>query len=486
MYFPRFTSRLAWLFLLTISGSVCASESSFIQQAQNPFDNDGDNLPDLALAPEDNAREQHIAEVVKSFGEASMTDNGLDTGEQARQFAFTRLRDLLAGGVAREAQRWLAPWGSADFSLLVDQDGDFTGSSGAFFVPLQDNTRWLTWSQLGLSQQDSGTVGNLGIGQRWISGDWLMGYNTFYDRQFDHSLQRAGLGAEAWGEYLRFSANYYRPLGDWRDRGQIQRWRMAQGYDVTAQAWLPFYRHINTTLSLEQYFGASVDLFNTGTGYQDPVAVKVGVSYTPVPLVTFTAQHKQGEKGLTQDNLGVKLNYRFGVPMDKQLSASEVAQARSLKGSRYDRVERSGAPVLEYQQRKTFSVFLATPPWEVKPGETLMLKLQIHSLHGIRQIAWQGDTQALSLTPPLDARSAEGWTVIVPQWQDSPEAVREWRLSATVEDNSGNKVTSNWITLKISQPFHTWPEDDSRFQLPPAQSEDPLLVNPDGGLDAGL
>ena len=35
---------------------------------------------------------------------------------------------------------------------------------------------------------------------------------------------------------------------------------MAAGYDVTARA-LPFYQHINTSVSVEQYFGDSVDLF---------------------------------------------------------------------------------------------------------------------------------------------------------------------------------------------------------------------------------
>ncbi|WP_228983377.1 inverse autotransporter beta domain-containing protein, partial [Klebsiella pneumoniae] len=42
-------------------------------------------------------------------------------------------------------------------------------------------------------------------------------------------------GAEAWGEYLRLSANYYHPLGDWQLRdNQTQEQRMAAGYDVTA------------------------------------------------------------------------------------------------------------------------------------------------------------------------------------------------------------------------------------------------------------
>ena len=78
-----------------------------------------------------------------------------------------------------------------------------------------------------------------------------------------------------------------------------------------------------------------------------------------MPLVTLTAGHKQGESGESQNNLGLKLNYRFGVPLVKQLSAGEVAATRSLRGSRYDSPERNSLPVMEFRQRKTLSVWLA-------------------------------------------------------------------------------------------------------------------------------
>lgn len=69
--------------------------------------------------------------------------------------------------------------GNATVDLKVDNEGQFNGSHGDWFVPLQDNNRYLSWSQLGLTQQDSGLIGNVGLGQRWVAGDWLLGYNTF-------------------------------------------------------------------------------------------------------------------------------------------------------------------------------------------------------------------------------------------------------------------------------------------------------------------
>lgn len=414
------------------------------------------------MAPDSRAGEKHFAEMVKAFGEASMTDNGLDTGEQAKQFAFGQVRDTVSEQVNQQLESWLSPWGNASVGLQVDNEGSFTGSRGSWFVPWQDNQRYLTWSQLGLAQQDEGLVSTAGIGQRWVRDGWLLGYNTFYDNLLDENLPRGGLGAEAWGEYLRLSANYYQPLSSWQDRFATPQQRMARGYDLTAQMRMPFYQHLNTSVSVEQYFGDRVDLFHSGTGYHNPVAVNLGLSYTPVPLITVTAQHKQGESGISQNNLGLTLSYRFSVPLKKQLMVSEVANSRSLRGSRYDDPQRNNLPTLEYRQRKTLSVFLATPPWDLKPGETVALKLQVRSLHGIRHLTWQGDTQALSLTAGSNNRSAQGWTIIMPKWDGREGATNRWRLSVVVEDEQGQRVSSNEITLSLTEPFITVSENDPR------------------------
>lgn len=456
---------------LLSTGGAAATRQPFVEQGDTLLSPAPPELPDLGMAPETDAAAKHIAEMAKKFGEASMIDNGLDAGDQARLMAFTSLRDALADRVVDEAESLLSPWGKASFNLLVDQHGSWNGSSGSLFSPWQDNERYLTWSQIGFTQQEEGTVGNLGVGQRWVAGSWLLGYNTFYDTQLSKHLQRAGLGAEAWGEFLRLSANYYHPMKGWQDDTDTQEQRLARGYDITAKAWLPFYRHINTNLSLEQYFGDSVDLFDSGTGYRNPVAVTMGLSYTPVPLVTFTAQHKQGENGVGQNNLGLKLNYRLGVPFAKQISSAEVAATSSLRGSRYDSVDRNDLPVMEYRQRKTLSVFLATPPWELHPGETVELKLQVRANHAIRNITWQGDTRVLSLTPPANNRSTDGWSVIMPAVQNGESG--EYHLSVTLEDDKGQKVTSNWITLKQAEPLVVTPAEDPRYNLLPVNDFTP-------------
>lgn len=459
---PFFTLSYA----LLSAGGAASTRQTFIEQAENPFDQSTEQLPDLGIAPETDAAARKIATMAKKFGEASMVDDGLDAGDQARTLAFTQLRDVLTDKVTSEAESLLSPLGKANINLLVDEHGNWNGSSASVFTPWEDNNRYLTWSQVGFTQKDDGTIGNIGAGQRWVAGDWLLGYNAFYDNQLATQLQRAGFGTEAWGEYLRLSANYYQPLASWQDGdNETLEQRLARGYDITAQAWLPFYRHINTSLSFEKYYGNSVDLFDSGTGYRNPVAVTMGLSYTPIPLLTFTAQHKQGESGVSQDNLGLKVNYRFGVPVEKQISSAEVATTSSLRGSRYDNVERDSLPVMEYRQRKTLSVFLATPPWELQSGETVALKLQIRASHRVKNVTWQGDTHALSLTPPADNRDTSGWSMIMPAWNN--EGPNEYRLSVVIEDDKGQKVTSNWITLKLAEPLIVSPAADPRYELLP-------------------
>lgn len=102
----RFYSSFLVLLILT-SGSARARQT-FIEEAEHPFD----NLPDLGIAPETHDGEKQFAEMVKSFGEASMTDNGLDTGEQARLFALTQIQEKVNGEVNEQLGSWLSPWGT--------------------------------------------------------------------------------------------------------------------------------------------------------------------------------------------------------------------------------------------------------------------------------------------------------------------------------------------------------------------------------------
>ncbi|HHU9772490.1 TPA: inverse autotransporter invasin YchO, partial [Escherichia coli] len=62
------------------------------------------------------------------------------------------------------------------------------------------------------------------------------------------------------------------------------------------------------------------------------------------------------------------------------------------------------------------------------------------------------------------ANSVEGWTLIMPDWQNREGASNHWRLSVVVEDNQGQRVSSNEITLTLVEPFDALSNDELRWE----------------------
>lgn len=431
-------------------------------------------LPDLGSslnktqAAQTLAFETKVATTLKQFGEDT-SDDPLRT--QAEALAL----EQAARVVKQKTTSMLSPLGTATINFDVT-GANLSGSSATLLSPLYANKMLLTYSQVGIQHLNGADIGNFGLGQRWSSGAWMLGYNAFVDDDFVSNLQRGSVGAEAWTDYLHISANYYQPFSGYRadSRGSATTRSMAAGYDIRTKAYLPFYRQIGATLSYQQYRGDKVDLFGNGAYQSNPSALSLGVNYTPVPLVTFTAERQEGESGDNQDLFQLSLTYKLGVPLRQQLSPDYVAVTHSLLGSRYDAVDRNNIPVLDFRQRKTLSVYLATPPWALQPGQSLPLKLDIRAANKIQALSWQGDTQALSLTSAKSNSDADGWTVIVPKWDNSPGANNSYRLSVTAVDSKQQHVTSNWITLTVSPPLDASPQpqqDGLSFSTPDASSD---------------
>ena len=111
--------------------------------------------------------------------------------------------------------------------------------------------------------------------QRWVAGNWLLGYNTFTTTCWKTTCNVPG-----WAQRRGVKTCACRPLLP------AVRWlaaafrhpRAAHGARVRRNGQSPASRfhHLNTSVSFEQYFGDNVDLFNSGTGYHNPVAVNPG------------------------------------------------------------------------------------------------------------------------------------------------------------------------------------------------------------------
>lgn len=440
---------------INYSSPASASNSLFNSPAATSNPN---ALPDLGSSlnngqtSQTQALETKVATTLKQFGE-STTDDPLR--DQAEELALQQAARV----VKQKTSTLLSPLGTTTMNFDVT-GRNLDGSSASLLSPLYTTSSLMTYGQIGIQHLDDADVGNFGLGQRWSRGAWMLGYNAFLDDDFVSELKRGSVGAEAWTDYLHLSANYYQPISGFHPQsyGSATMRRMAAGYDIRSRAYLPFYRQIGATLSYEQYRGDRVDLFGDGNYQSNPSALSLGVNYTPVPLFTVSAERQQGQSGDNQDIVQLSLTYKLGVPLSQQLSPDYVAESHSLRGSRFDAVDRNNIPVLEFRQRKTLSVFLATPPWTLQPGESLPLKLDVRAVNKLDALSWQGDTQALSLTSATNNNDPDGWTVIVPKWDDSPGASNSYRLSVTAVDSKQQRVTSNWITLTVAAPLDAQPQ----------------------------
>ncbi|SUX64291.1 intimin-like protein [Citrobacter amalonaticus] len=57
----------------------------------------------------------------------------------------------------------------------------------------------------------------------------------------------------------------------------------------------------------------------------------------------------------------------------------------------------------------------------------------------------------------------------MPAWDSSEGANNRWQLSVVVEDEKGQRVSSNEITLTLTEPFMAMPGDDPRWRLLPEE-----------------
>ena len=226
-------------------------------------------------------------------------------------------------------------------------------------LPIRDSGHQVLFTQLGMHY----TTGNkktlnLGIGQRHFYGDWMLGYSAFYDVQTSENMhQRLGIGVELWRDYLHFSGSgYYGLTGGYQVNSlALREERVAQGYDLRAQTWLPNYPQISGRVTFEQYFGH--DFLPSGSIYnvKNKYALSWGGSYTPVPLLSFNVDHRHPNKGQSDTRLGFSVRYQIGELLSNQLDPQRVTMQGMLADSRYRSVERNNVITLKYQDIKVSS-----------------------------------------------------------------------------------------------------------------------------------
>ncbi|WP_330985363.1 MULTISPECIES: Ig-like domain-containing protein [Enterobacterales] len=263
-------------------------------------------------------------------------------------------------GYASDAvQKWLAGYGTARVQLNVDQNGNWDNSSFDFLAPLYDGKKALLFTQLGVRAPDGRTTSNIGMGVRtFYNPKWMYGANVFFDDDIAGGNKRIGLGAEAWTDNLKLSANVYLGTTEWHSSDDFDDYneKPADGYDIRAEAYLPELPQLGAKLMYEQYYGDKVALFDKDHLQSNPSAVTLGLNYTPFPLITASMDYKRGQDSMDETQFGINFRYTLGQKFEDQISPAQVVNLRSLAGARYDLVERNNEIVLQYQKKKTSNV----------------------------------------------------------------------------------------------------------------------------------
>lgn len=265
--------------------------------------------------------EQQIASTSQQIGSLLAEDmNSEQAANMARGWASSQ-----ASGAMTD---WLSRFGTARITLGVDEDFSLKNSQFDFLHPWYETPDNLFFSQHTLHRTDERTQINNGLGWRHFTPTWMSGINFFFDHDLSRYHSRAGIGAEYWRDYLKLSSNGYLRLTNWRSAPELDNdyeARPANGWDVLAEGWLPAWPYLGGKLVYEQYYGDEVALFDKDDRQSNPHAITAGLNYTPFPLMTFSAEQRQGKQGENDTRFAVDFTWQPGSAMQKQLDPNEVA-----------------------------------------------------------------------------------------------------------------------------------------------------------------
>lgn len=350
---------------------------------------------------------------------------------------------------------WLSRFGTARITLGVDEDFSLKNSQFDFLHPRYETPDNLFFSQHTLHRTDERTQINNGLGWRHFTPTWMSGINFFFDHDLSRYHSRAGIGAEYWRDYLKLSSNGYLRLTNWRSAPELDNdyeARPANGWDVRAEGWLPAWPHLGGKLVYEQYYGDEVALFDKDDRQSNPHAITAGLNYTPFPLMTFSAEQRQGKQGENDTRFAVDFTWRPGSAMQKQLDPNEVAARRSLAGSRFDLVDRNNNIVLEYRKKELVRLTL-TDPVTGKSGEVKSLVSSLQTKYALK--GYNVEATALEAAGGKVVTTGKDILVTLPAYRftSTPETDNTWPIEVTAEDVKGNFSNREQIMVVVQAPM---------------------------------
>lgn len=362
-------------------------------------------------------------------------------------------QNMAMGLASSETSSTIKDWfaarhATAEVSIGAGEGGVKTGSFD-LLMPVYDTPKDLIFTQTGFRRsnqftEDYRNTVNLGAGYRHTLDNekWMFGGNTFYDRDLTGKNDRIGIGAEAWADYVKLAANSYLRLSDWKKSGDLEDYqeRPANGWDIRAEAFLPQYPQLGGKVMYEQYYGDEVGLFGYSNRQKDPSAATVGLSYTPIPLISMSTDYRQGQNGMSETSVKLGLNIQIGVPLTKQLSADAVRASHLISNARYDLVDRRNEIVLDYKKNEIGTILI---PFTIKSAANTLLSFPVSLSGKVQNISWSGTGSSYV----LPYGGGPTGSIKLPAY--NPTGTNVYTLQAIGTDSFGRVIQSNLMQITV-------------------------------------
>lgn len=359
----------------------------------------------------------------------------LNRDTDATQYAISRISNK----ANQQIEQWLNQFGHARVSLSMDKHFTLEGSSADLLIPVYDSEKNLVFTQTSYHRKNARSQLNQGIGYRHFTDKFMVGLNAFYDYDLSRYHSRFGIGAEVWRDYFKLNINHYHRLSNWRTSDDVMDYneRPANGWDIRTEGYLPAYPQLGAKLIFEQYYGKEVGLFSKDNRQENPHAYTAGLTYTPVPLITFGAERRFGLNDNSDNKFDVSIQYRLGESLSSQLNPNNVRSTRLMSGNRYDFVNRNNEIVLEYK-KKTLVFLSLTPTINGYAKEEKDLGVQVHSKYPVKQIEWSA-SRLIANGGKINHNNNLNYSIILPRHLSGLTEENSYTINAVAIDEQGNR-----------------------------------------------
>ncbi|OAT51358.1 Ig-like domain-containing protein [Providencia heimbachae] len=382
---------------------------------------------------------------------ASQTGKFL-TNKPSQENTETLVRNMVTSTVSTSIQNWMNQRGNAQIRLEADKQLSFKNSQFDILLPLYETEQKLLFTQGSLHRTDDRLQTNLGFGIRWFGDQQMFGANTFFDHDISRGHSRFGLGAEYHRDFLKLAANSYHPISQWKASKDLDDHaeRPSHGWDIRAEGWLPNYPHLGGKLTYEQYYGDRVALFGAKNLQRNPHAITASVNYTPFPLLTFTAEQRQGKSSQQDTRLGMNITYHLGKTWKEHINPEAVSKLRSLVGGRYDFVDRNNNIILQYLKKEVIHLLFSSVITGYA-GEKKPLEYTVNSQYGFDHINWSAPVMIAAGGQFIDEKNGR-YSVILPEYKSDTKAVNLYTVNATAIDKKNNSSPNVTLQVIVTQP----------------------------------